>query len=543
MTFEPDSYRLSYTTSWPLPNPQGPVPSPQDGDASARTRWLAYAAMAFLIPFQLHYNYLLNEFYHFGTPYGDGDTIQLAHLMWHNGWRLMNPRVFGDYSFFLLHVTPLLWLINGLSYVLPTHMAEFYAGFCAATYALIGLALFDAFRRLVPSVGPWKISILAVLAIGFSFNEIIMSGLWITHFEYMIPLGMLLFFLHYACEDRSSTIFFFILTLLCREDAGFHMAAVLGLIALIKYRKTRSLPGIKREAVYIICACGYSLLALWVQSRMRNAYGDMLFDKYPDNLTRIYTGIPFYAHLSWSLLWGRAQIIFQEHISLWLGFLLTLTWSWRMRNPYLPVGFIACIPWFLLNWTANADAAGYLRFYYAFPFILSLGWPVIAVLLHCGLRPPRFAVRETLVLQGALVVIGLLAWNGDTHRIDFGPAYAAGGGSYLIQKGAENRELVREFILKVDSRPPELGGVSIDDSILFLSMRPFEGNLPPEPETIESVIYMRSDSGRVNAMLKRAHDNNLSHHYCVVGTTICLFSNRTMAQLASLSPLLSETAP
>jgi len=80
-------------------------------------------------------------------------------------------------------------------------------------------------------------------------------------------------------------------------------------------------------------------------------------------------------------------------------------------------------------------------------------------------------------------------------------------------------------------------------SVLFLSQRPYEANVPPEPK-IGTVVYMRSPfGGRVDIMREHARQSNLSHHYCVVGTTICLFSNKTMDQLGSVSPLLSETSP
>lgn len=502
--------------------------------------WLFWGLLVFIIPFQLHYNYLLNEFYHYGTPYGDGDTIMLAHTMWRPDWRFMNPRMFGDYPSFAIHFTPLLWIISQTSHFIPTYMPEWYAGFNASVYAALGLTLFYILYCCAPYLNAWKIGIVALLSIGFSFNDIIMSGIWITHFEYLVPLTILLFLLHYVRGTRALTIIFFIIALLSREDAGFHITAVLGLMAIIRYYQARRLNSIKKEAVFIFCACAYSLFAVWAVGAIGKPY-QPLFGNYNDVLSHGYMGVPAYAHLSWELLWERAQTIFQQRISLWAGLLVMIAAAIYTRNPYLIIGFIAYIPWFVFNWTAKVIAPGILAFYYAFPFIVSLGWPPFAAMLRYGLPLPSAIVRQVLILQALLIAIGLIVWNAGEKRVDFGPYHGARLGSYLLQKGADNREMVRHFMSILESQPEELGNIAIDDSMLFLSMWPFHGEPMYRGNDVNTLVYFRPLESTPALMRQRAKNHHLTQHYCVSGTTICLFTNRGREQLGGFNMLLRET--
>jgi hypothetical protein len=59
--------------------------------------------------------------------------------------------------------------------------------------------------------------------------------------------------------------------------------------------------------------------------------------------------------------------------------LATCIWAALSRNPLLPLGYIAELPWLVLAILAFHSTPGTVAYYYGFPFWLSLGWPLIAL--------------------------------------------------------------------------------------------------------------------------------------------------------------------
>ncbi|MDE3060246.1 MAG: hypothetical protein KGJ06_04485, partial [Pseudomonadota bacterium] len=223
----------------------------------ADKKWL-WGAGVFLIAFQLHYDYLLNLFYHFGAPYFDAGLF--AHLLWHNDWTLANPHLRGEYSYFCVHFSPFLLLASRFSQLIPTHMVEFYSGFIAGIYATLGLVMLLALFACFRPRSAWQSALLALAALAFAFNGEIVKGMWMPHFEYAIPLGIILFLWLYKRGHTGWSLFFFVLTLLMREDAGLHLTAILGVLAAIAFWEKRSFQAIRTELILMAYAFGYSLL-------------------------------------------------------------------------------------------------------------------------------------------------------------------------------------------------------------------------------------------------------------------------------------------
>jgi len=498
---------------------------------------LAWWLVVFLVPFQLHYNYIINAFYHFGAPYFDAGLF--CQLLWHNDWRLMNPLPRGDFSYFGVHFSPFLLLVSQLSYLLPTDSVEFFAGFIASIYAALALAMFYALQCCVRPRSHWRMLLLALLAIGFSFNGFVAQGMWMPHFEYAIPLCIFLFLLHRARGNTGLAILFFVLALSLREDAGLHIAVILGLLIFLRYREQRSFHAIRKEVYFLIAACNYSALAWIIMSHVQatsNVGGVLTF---------IYTGNPPFAHLSWTLLWDRAVHIIREKSYLWLSMLVTLAWAWRTCNPYLAVGFVACLPWLLINWMAINGNTGALYAYYAFPFVLSMGWPVLALLWQYPLLPPS-AVRSALGLQTILVLTGLVLWNGYSYKLNFAPVVGAQWGSYWLQENETKRALIREFVIKLHAGEGKgaLGRVGVDQGIQSLTMGPFQGRdlqfIQPKMQSADTLVYFTSSyqPWGNSDIIQYAREHHLSYHYCIVGTMICLDTIRTREELQEFSSML-----
>ncbi len=503
--------------------------------START--LMWAALVFFIPFQLHYNYILNAFYHFGAPYSDAGLF--ANLIWHNSWEFMNPSPRGNFSYLGVHFTPFLVLVGQLSHFFPTHLVEFFAGFMGALYASLGLAMFYAFSRFISLEKFWQAALLAGISIAFSFNGSVMMGIWMPHFEYAIPLGIFLTLFHLRMGQLWLSALFLAFTLSLREDAGLHFTAVLGLLAAITYLRERSFKKIKIEAVYIAIALGYSMAAFWATAHVREIY-----NVHEGLLATIYTGYPPYDHLSWSLITQRLVMIFNEHEYLWLGFLITLSWAWYRRDPYLAAGFAAVIPWFLFNLTAANGNTGYLYAYYSYPVVIALGWPLLAYLWRYGAAISPAAIREAFILQAVLACSGLIAGDVGSKQLEFGPTYGARWGSYQLQPSVEGRERIWSFVQTLNSGNKALGVVAADHTFAGLSVGPVAGRdliyseTSPPTIPVDSVAYI---SPWPTPMARQiAATNRLTYQYCVAATNVCLITNRAPSELGSFSYLLLE---
>ena len=494
---------------------------------------MLWGGVAFFVPFQLHYNYVLNIFYHFGAPFADAGLF--AHIAWRNGWDLRPSWPYGDYPFYVLHFSPFFLLVNALSFLVAgMHMAEFFAAFMAAVYSSLGLSLFVAFRCITKPRNSWQIAGLALVAMAFSFNGSVMRGVWMPHYEYAIPAGIFLFLVCFARRWWLASGVLFVLTLSLREDVGFHLASFLGWLTLARYRETRRLGAVKREIGVIVVAVLYGLFAFWAK-----AYEGQITHFYMNNFKVMYAGTPAYAHVTWDLLRRRLLTMATFHADLWVGAVITIAWAFRTRDVLLVAGFVACVPWFLFHLTAANPDTGIMHSWYTFPFVVSLVWPVLVIVWRHPTDAPLDVVGRTLKLQALLLLVSLFTWNNDAPHLRFGPRDRDPGGRYVLQQGAQNRSLVHDFVAKFDAGAAGLGSVvRADGGILSLVSPSYRGKLVLSTNNrdrdADTVILMNSSR---DTMRRFPIPGDF---YCVSGTTICLFTNRSPTQLGVYSGLLER---
>lgn len=496
--------------------------------------WLAWAAVIFTVPCVLVYRFTLNNFYHYGVVYAD--TGLFAHLLWHNGWGLMNPHYRGDFSYYGVHLSPSLLLINAASYLVPTRMPEFCAGWQAVMYGSLGLGMLYAFRLFLRPATHLHLALLALLCIGFSLNSVATKSLWMVHFEYFIPLGIFLFLLFYLRGKHWAAAITLGLVLMLREDAGFHLAALTGLAALIGLYETRRLAAVKNELILTVVAAGYSAFALMVVASIADAAGMARVIDF------IYLGALPFVHVTQEKVMERLGTVLFRHLPVLIGLLLSLCWAWRTRNPYLAVGFVANIPWLVVNLLARNNSTGVLYAYYSFPFLIGFAWPFIAALRRYGARPPLQAVRDSFVQQAVLIMVGALTFYGGNVQL---AAYSdSGGGRLATARGVQHRERIYDFIDRFNQGAGDLGAVFVDAAILSLINDTYQGryveNLAPSDRQ-DTVIYMRA--GRdgqpekpVRSIMNIVTRNGLDKRFCLNGTTICMFTNRTQQQVKDFDP-------
>ncbi len=510
------------------------------------TAWLFWAALVFMVPMHLHYIHILNNFYTYGATFGDGGLFEA--VVWHNTWWLKTPPSYagGDISFNAIHFMPQLMILNFFSYFIDTHGPEFYAGFIASVYALIALGMFGFFHMTIRAVNHIQLAALALVSILFAFNAPLIQGSWYVHVEYAVPAGIMLFLYCYCQQHTKSAIAIFILTLLQREDAGFHFCTVLGVIAAVRYWETRSLDSVKILITYM-CAAFVVSAYLWYGTKyISTAYGG----RSQSNWELMYSGYPPFHHLTFQLIAKRLGMILLNYPYMWIGLLLSSIYAYYKRNIYFVLGYVACGPWFLLNISAVQSMNGQFTAYYAFPFIVALAWPLVAAALAYGTPLPVKERSDALTLQLSLILVSLIMWDNYDSSLHFGPTFGGRWSSYSIQPRTEHRALTQIFVAKFKDERTPIGSICADDPILSLTGGIYNGRSVCRVQgkssaRTDTLFYFLPEGFQIarGEIIELAKQNNLVNNYCIIGSPICVVTNRTIDQMGSFSTLFTARAP
>ena len=350
-----------------------------------------------LPPFLVNAGFIMNHFYATGA-YLD-DAGMLADLAWHNGIHLTMPPVSGGESHLGIHVSLILVLSSWLSYCLPFGRVVYFALFEGVSFGLLGFAVFFAFTRLYQQSLLLSPVLAGLLGCAMALSGVAYAMTGYPHIVQLIPAYALLFLTNLFGMRIKAAVVCFVLCLLVREDAGFHLVAILGLVGLTNLLQGQTWRAQKLLSVFLSIAFAYSVTMILLQKQF-----------FPSNdvFWRHYTGYPIFAHVTADLLWQRLGFYVVERGYIVLPFLITLIWAMCTRNPYLPLGYLAYVPWFILHFLAIKEAPGTFFAFYASPFLVSLAWPLLALRLqdeqHVVLARDQQALLGMAALIGATTV-------------------------------------------------------------------------------------------------------------------------------------------
>jgi hypothetical protein len=329
-------------------------------------RWLGLLAVL-LTTFVLVRLAVLNIFYTTGDL---RDPSWLASVIWHNDWRLHGPAAFPA-PYFSEHVSPILWLANAVSYVVPLSRYDLYAAWIAIIHALYAAGVYRAWRLSDDRLTAPRALVAVLVALAATFSGVAVAALRLPHPELAIPALALWFCIAMAERTYGWAGFWLALCLAIREDAGLHVFMLLAPWAcVLAARHRRVTPDVKWLLGFAAAAAVYSV-AVFIAKRL----------EFPgaDTMTRSYLGDPPFHHLTLSLLKERLDYYLRERTYVLLPMAATFVWAAMSRNPLLPLGYLAALPWLGFNFVAIHPTPGTLSYYYAFPFWLSLGWPLVAL--------------------------------------------------------------------------------------------------------------------------------------------------------------------
>ena len=323
-------------------------------NASSR-RWLDLltASAVFGIPFYLFNNLILYHFYIQGGLLID--TGLLGSLMWRIAPSLPVPPWYGEGSFFAVHIAPLMLLVSAASEVLPLTMPQTFAAFVGICHGLLALAIF----ALLASGGGVRHGLTLLLAalasIGFACTGLALAIALFPHFEMFGVACLLLSFAALARERWTLGAVWFLLALFTREDVGLHAFVFLSLWAAANWR--RDVPW--RRNRWIVC---FAFAGLFYSAFVM--LGQRLVFPGQSTFIAVYVGDPPFGHLSWQRIATRLQGWADAHTSsIALPGLGVVAWAFWKRDPVVLFGYIACIPWAILQLLSVREFSGVMLGY------------------------------------------------------------------------------------------------------------------------------------------------------------------------------------
>jgi hypothetical protein len=289
------------------------------------------------------------------------------------------PPVINMPSFFYVHISPILLPFSTLSSVLGLRDMQplelvLQLGFCGA--AVAAFLIVQHYLRPLGAVAALALG--ALFALAFAVGGTMLSTASYPHIEILYaPLAAVSLLLIFHRHLRWAWAVF-VLTLFVREDAGLHLACILGAYLVLAAIAERGAPARTKDLLpFLLAAMAYPVFVLLMQNAL------LPIDS---NFARIYSGKPAYAHLTGDLLAHRFDILLtqQPHVLLLLAASL-VPFVLRPRWTALS-GIAAAIPWFVVSVTAVSETAGSFSLYYAFPFLVL---PLVPYVVTAQLPSPE----------------------------------------------------------------------------------------------------------------------------------------------------------
>ena len=358
-----------------------------------RITWARVAALAVAgVPFVAFTILVLHHFYVRGGFFYDSGL--LAFLLSEQDPHLHTPRIFGGESFFATHVTPIFVAAALIRRLLPVTDPQFFAGFTGLCHALPDLGTFWLLQSGLGLRRPLGAAVAAAVAIAFSFNGLALAIARYPHFEMLIVGTFILFSVALVRRQLVVGGICFAICLATREDAGFHLFAILFLLLLLNRRHGVSWQAQRPEIAFAIIALLYSITVLGLQLALTTGQS---------SFARIYLGDRPFSTLTFAAVTERFLGWFLYRAYIVLPAIIAVVWALRARNPYLVLGYVAFLPWAILHVLAQSDIAGTLSGYYAYPFMIASFWPLVGVLLDRRLPECRKSAVISVLAFSAMI--------------------------------------------------------------------------------------------------------------------------------------------
>ena len=473
-----------------------------------------------VIPFLAYAINILHSFYDVGNAFHDAGWS--AYLI-HDGDLLLHqpPCVDDGISWFHLHVTPVFVVTSALGGLMPLTRIQFYAAYVGISHALPAIAVFWLLISGYRMTRPATILASAALALFFAFDGLALAIARFPHFMmFLVGTGMM-FLVALVLRRFGIALIFFVLCLGTREDAGFHLFALLSLSLAWQWWRGASWHEQRSTMAFAAAGFLYSAAVVAVQHALAGEHSLFAIE---------YLGSPPFAGVSLSSIGERlvGWMAFRGYAMLPL--LAAVIWAILRRNPQVILGYAAFVPWGLLHLAAARDMQGALPSYYAFPYMFASFWPLVGLFIdRQRARDDRPALEP--ILGFALLTAVSFVPSANQHNpahIDLPAGFAA------LPSAA--RQAATDRALTQLGRAAGLGRVAVDQSVLALTpefYRSDEALSLTSARDFDSVIYFAR--GLQSPLAREtAAKSGIDRVYMVPGTEIRVATKRPLDGLSGL---------
>lgn len=482
---------------------------------------IALGSLAFAIPFLAYASNILHVFYIHGSSFLDAGWY--AYLIHDADLQLHNPPFIGG-SYFAIHISPLFLLTSAIGHLLPLTRIQFYAVFVGISHALPALAVFWLLVSGYGMTGPARGAAAAFLGALFSLDGLALAIAKFPHFAMFLVGTAMMFLAALVLRRFGIALVFFLLCLITRDDAGFHLFALLSLALILEWWRGAPLAALKPLALFAIAALLYSSAAVAYQ---------LIFPKEQSLLVQEYLGQPLFAGFTAAsmgerlLAWGA----YRHYVV--MPALAAAGWAILRHNPQIVLGYAAFVPWALLHLGAVRTLVATLPSYYAFPFMLAAFWPLIGLYMqrrHDGTAWPAVEPVVGFAVLTALSFVPSPLQHNPTHMrlpADF------------FSPPSLSRQMATDQALARLAQAKELGTEIVDQSVLAVvpEFYPPRNVLGSQAQAApDSIVYFAQgfDSAQTRAAIAQA---GLDRSYEVPGTAIRVASRRDLSGVAGLVDL------
>ncbi len=476
------------------------------------------------VPFTAYGISVLYSFYGIGSSFHDAGWS--AYLIHEADLQIHDPPCVDDgMSWFNSHISPLFLATSALGHLVPLTRIQFYAAYIGISHALPAVAVFWLLISGYRVAKPVPRFAAALLALFFSFDGLALAIARFPHFTMFIVGTGMIFLVALVLRRVGLASLFFLLCLSTREDAGFHMFALLSVLFVLEWAQGVAWREQKSTAVFAVLALLYSAGAVALQHSLSSREYSLLVNE--------YLGYPFFTQVSLSTMTTRllGWVAYRRYVV--IPAICVLGWAIVRRNGYIVLGYVAFLPWGLLHLMAAREMVGTLPSYYAFPFMFASLWPLIALLVE-----QRHAGGDRSIFEALCGFALLTAASFATSQYLHNPTHISFPKGFFSPPSFDRQETMDRALERL-AGAQELGTTLIDQSILALVPERYRaenilsGDHHREPD---SIIFF-ADGFESALARETAARAGLESEYEVAGTPIRIATHHSLRSLEGLTEL------
>lgn len=359
-----------------------------------KTSYMGLWLLLFMAVFTFSYNAVINHFYFFGPT---TDPAWFAGMIWKTDASLPLPSFLDSRNvpYISNHLSPIFILPMAISHLLSDEfgLIRFYSVVIGLFHAITITSISYYFAQIFRNKAV-HIAFAMLMTAGLMLPPLVAQHLALPHFEILMAGFIFLFLVHLIKGNTKLTLLFFILAFTVREDAGFHIFGFLSLMLAYKHFIQNTAIS-KRELAYCFGSFLGSCALLFIIDFV-NTYETLGH--------RTYVGDPAFAHITLEHVKNRIDLFITRNQMVWLPMITLIIISIIQRTWFYCIGALAVTPWIVLHVIfAIHYSTGILAYYYNFPVIVALAWPIIGHLFFQKTND-RIPPWKTAVFTLSLVI-------------------------------------------------------------------------------------------------------------------------------------------